>query len=392
MDFSRVLVTDRLAWELFGAAANERLLFSRPTSQESLPKTGGLTRQRALSLLILFDQLVLHDINDAFRLPDLEKDGIVEVMPAATMPKGVQPLDTRWRNGPLAHRGRPPRNLLQSLSLIQQFRPFVINRLLKGHQWEFFAMIAKGLRISKRQCLESFFEYSTAVAQGDQNTLRDNVFGVALPKDFLKELTDELFDFSARGEILSPPNAVLIAAILFAEELANIKSLSTTLGLGVATEHYGESFRPEPALSGVELDATTAANRFLVLRSAFVEEGGFMPRIDGMKDALALRKDPHLAAVREQLAAFHGGLIAGDRQAVLEARNEIRSARQKLKRRAHWDKALRWLAYLSVPVGVAELFSGSPPLVGTSIAAIGAAGVAGSRNIEKRNEWVLFGT
>lgn len=78
MDFSRVLVTDKLAWELFGAAAREKLLFSRPGTEAGLPKRHAATQQRALSLLVLFDRLVVHDINDAFRLPDLEKDGLIE--------------------------------------------------------------------------------------------------------------------------------------------------------------------------------------------------------------------------------------------------------------------------------------------------------------------------
>lgn len=82
------------------------------------------------------------------------------------------------------------------------------------------------------------------------------------------------------------------------------------LGLGVATEHYGEYFRPELALRGRELDAVAAANRFLTLRTAFVGQGGFLPPLNSIKDALALRKDPHLRAVREQLALLHGGLVA----------------------------------------------------------------------------------
>jgi hypothetical protein len=51
--------------------------------------------------------------------------------------------------------------------------------------------------------------------------------------------------------------------------------------------------------------------------------------------------------------------------------------------------ALLWVAYLSVPVGVAEVLSGTPPLIGTLIAVIGAAGTAKSRKVERDNEWVL---
>ncbi len=102
MDFSRVLVRDNLAWELFSAAARENLLFSRPLTEEersNLSRRSRLTRQRALSLLVLFDHLVLHDYCNAFRLPDLEKDGIVEVMAGSDPVEEVPPLPTLVEQG-----------------------------------------------------------------------------------------------------------------------------------------------------------------------------------------------------------------------------------------------------------------------------------------------------
>ena len=294
----------------------------------------------------------------------------------------------------MALRGRPSKSLLQSLALIERFRPFVINRLLRMRgPTDFFTAVAGGLRIQRRRCLELFFDYALAAVRGDEAALREHVFTAAFPADLLREITKELFDFSSRAnEMLAPTNGMIICAILAAEEIATIQSLSTTLGLGVATEHYAESFRSEPALRGKELDAVSAANRFLTLRAAFAEEGGFIPRIDSIKDALALRKNPHLKAVRRQLALLHCGLTVGDRQAILEARRAIRKARQRLQHRVAWERALGWVAYLSVPIVVAELLSGTPPLVGTSIAVIGAAGTAGSKKVEKDNQWVLFGT
>ncbi len=289
----------------------------------------------------------------------------------------------------MANRGRPPKKLLQSLSLIQRFWPFVVNRVLLAiREIKFFPALANGLKISRR-CVELFLDYALAAVRGDQVSLREHVVATALPEDFLRELTAGLFHFD------DPPdagNSALLCAIIAAEQVATIQALSSRLGLGVATEHYGEVFRSETALNGEELDAIAAANRFLALRAAFVEEGGLLPHIKGIKDTLALRKDPRLKAVREQLALLHSGLVLGDRQAISEAGREIRKARQSLKRRTGWDKALRWVTYLEVPVGVAEVLIGTPPVVGTSIAVVGAAGAAGSRKVERDNEWALFGT
>ena len=291
------------------------------------------------------------------------------------------PLPTRWRMGSLANRGRPPKELLRSLSLIQQLRPFVVNRVsVAVRDLQFFSALARGMRISRKQLVELFLDYVIAVAQGDTAALRGHAFASALPRKFLREMTSGLF---RTDEPLTAPDTAIIYAILAAYQIAEIQAVSARVGLGVATHHYGGVFRSESALAGDKLDAISAAGRFLTLRAAFAEEGGLWPRIDTIKDALALRKDPRLQNVRSQLALLHGGLATGDRDAISEARREIRKARQRLQRRAGWDRALRWVAYLSVPVGVAEVLSGTPPLVGTSIAVIGAAEPPGQ---ERSNE------
>jgi hypothetical protein len=282
--------------------------------------------------------------------------------------------------------------LLQSLSLVQEFRPLVTNRLLTVSN-EFVSIVAGKLGVSRRALIDTFLDYAIAYAQGHDVIVREHVFNELLPKGLLGEITDELFYFSAKGEhYLSPTNAILVLAIVFAKEIAVIRELSTKHNVGVATEHYGRAFRSEPALQGKQLDAICAANRFLILRAAFADGGPGMPRIDGVRHALLLRSDPNLKAVREQLRVFHGGLRVGDPIAILEATREIQRARRALKLRAGWDKALAWLTYMSVPVGVAEVLAGSPPIVGTAVSIVGAAGTAAARRVEKKNQWALFGT
>jgi hypothetical protein len=386
-------VTDRLAWEILSAAEREKLLFvrdsSEPRPQAQLQSVG----QRALSLLVLFDRLAIHELGDGnFRLPDLESEGIVEIVTASQPTDKIRALETKKRKVRMGPCRRLSKMHLEALSRLQQFRPLVINRL-DSVENKFFAALANGLRVSKRRCLELFLDYAVAYVQGDGAALRTHLFSKVLPKDLLRDVRKELFDFSARGEdYLGPDNEVLVMGMIFANEIAIIQELSARLKLGVATEHYGERFRSDLALRGQQLDAVAAANRFLILRAAFADEGGFMPRINGIRHALSLRKDPHLKAVREQLRIFHGGLTTGDRLAIIEARREIQKARKRLESRVGWDKALRWLAYLSVPVGIVEILNGSPPIVGTSLSAVGAGGIAKSRQVERNNEWVLFGT
>ena len=112
MNFGKVLVTDRLAWDIFGAAALEKFLFLGDPSEQAPQRRAGMARQRALSLIVLFDRLLIHEFGKgAFRLPDLEKDGIVEIIPADQPSVAVPPLATTWRKGELGSRGRPPKGL-----------------------------------------------------------------------------------------------------------------------------------------------------------------------------------------------------------------------------------------------------------------------------------------
>ena len=66
VDFGRVLVTDRLAWEIFGAAALEKLLFLGHPSEPPPQKRAGFAGQRALSLIVLFDRLLIHEFGDGY--------------------------------------------------------------------------------------------------------------------------------------------------------------------------------------------------------------------------------------------------------------------------------------------------------------------------------------
>jgi len=94
-------------------------------------------------------------------------------------------------------------------------------------------------------------------------------------------------------------------------------------------------------------------------------------------------RNQYLKTMREQLNLFHGGLTSGDKHTVLEARREIQKARRRLERRSRWERALRWLTYVSVPVGIGEGLIWNISVAGPSFSVMGAAGTAASRHVEK---------
>jgi hypothetical protein len=74
-----------------------------------------------------------------------------------------------------------------------------------------------------------------------------------------ENLKEQLFSFA---DPLCSMNAILLFAVVFAEEIAVIQDLASKTGLPVATDHYQERFSKDPALAGREIDALTLVNRF----------------------------------------------------------------------------------------------------------------------------------
>lgn len=395
MNFGNVLATDRFAQELFASAAKEQMLFFRSPRTELPTTVGGLSSQRALSLVVLFDRILIHELGPGeLRIPDLEHEGIVQIVPLEEPLGKVAPLATTWKG---SRRGSPPNSLLESLSRIQQLRPLVASRLV-GLDLDFVNFVARKVGISRRQFIEQLLDYATVYAQGENGALKKHVINEMLPVDLVKDMTNDLFHFEFRDEKLDAVNSLLVAASLAADEIAIIRELSAAHGAPVATKEYGKAFRSIPALKGKEFDAVCAANRFLILQSALLNREPCMPHIDGIRHALSLRKNPYLKAMREHLKVLNVGLSVCDSAAIAEAAREIQRARHALSRRTAFDKPLAWLSYMSVPAAAVQPLLGTS-ILGLSVAVIGAAstliGAAGTftgRRIQHKNQWALFGS
>lgn len=384
-DFTRVLLTDKVAWELFGLAARERMLYTSDAGENPPVPQRGAVSQRALSFLVLFDKVIVHDFSEgAFRIPDLESDGIVQVIARGEPAHPVEPLRTRWKEGPLRSRRKPPASLLRSLRLLKEERPLIIDRLLSVRSdWE--RSLAAALRVSRRGFLSTFFDYALACVEGDQIVLRESLLN-RLPNDMLAHWTRRLFDFQVKDDLMDEFTAKMVFAIAFADEVRIIQELSEQLGVGVATEHYRSKYTSRPPA----LDARSVADHFVVLRAALAEDRGALPRIRDIRHAVALRRDANLRSLREMLVEFNRSVQCGDANAVASARREVARAKRAMARRHQWQRGLDWVTYLALPVGIAEVLTGAPPIAGTSLSVLGATGAALVSHAKRHHRWVLF--
>lgn len=179
-------------------------------------------------------------------------------------------------------------------------------------------------------------------------------------------------------------------ALVASQEIQIAKDLSAQFGVGVASHYYGVRLESARAASR-SLPPTLAANGFLTVRAALAEDRGVLPHIEGITHALALRRDPNLKALKEHLGHMNVALQNGRPDDLLRARLEIMKARKVLQRKRRWERALTWLTYLSVPVGVAEALVAGLPVASTTVSVLGASGAAYMQRMQKSNEWVLFG-
>lgn len=384
-DFTRVLLTDKVAWQLFGLAAREQMLYTSSAGDNPPIPQRGAASQRALSFLVLFDKVIVHDFSEgAFRIPDLESDGIVQVIARGEPATPVEPLNTRWKKGPLGKRRRPPKSLLRSLRLLKEERTLVIDRLLSvPSDWE--RSVAVALGVSRRGFLNAFFDYALACVEGDNEIIRESLLN-RLPDDMLAHWTKRLFDFRLKDDLMDEFTAKMVFAIAFADEVRIIQELSEQFGIGVATEHYRSKYTSRPPA----LDPRSLADHFVVLRTALAEDRGVLPRIRDIRHAVVLRRDPNLRSLREMLVEFHRSIQAGDADALESARREVRRAKRAMARRQTWQQGLDLVTYLAVPVGIAEALTGLPPIAGTSLSVLGATGAAIVSHGKRRQGWVLF--
>ena len=253
-------------------------------------------RQTVLSLLVLFDNLIVHNSHpNEYRIPDLEHDGILQVVNVPEPITKPAPLKSKWLPSRFDPRPRAPTRVLRTLAQMQSYRPLIVDRLVtyrprKGEMFEFESFMAKTLRISRRRYFSEFLDLAINYVLGNKEAIAENVIERALPKRLLNPIKRELFDFSRRGKLFGPTNATLIAAIIFAQELGAIQELSSKHGVGVATHYYRRARRdPSRGMEPFGNEPSQVPRSFRLIRSILHEEGHFFPRIESISHALKLR-------------------------------------------------------------------------------------------------------
>ncbi len=384
MRYGSVLLLDKYLSSFIGQASREGLL--SPGSNKHLEKQfrkSSTVREDCLALVVLFDHVLVPDYGGNFHIPIMEDAGLLRTL----VPESVK-RDT----SPAATRSEGYRRRAEMLEQCAALRPLVLNWIGKKRATPFEREFMRPMGISRKELYDGMLAHALAFYRRDRKGLRASPL-----RDWMTSEAIALVD-----QELSNPSTPETAdeGIPHFEYMFLLLALSTTLVRDYQTmSHDHEAVAASHELTGFcrhagkeQIAPEEAARRFRLVYCAIEEEGLYLPKLGGIRDALSLRRDSSWSAFRTQLLLFIEHFAKGDRDAVAGLREEIRRASRALTRVGRLDRAIKWTTYASLPVGIAESLVLGAPIAGTAMSLFSAAGTAAADILQRRYDWVLFGS
>lgn len=358
--------------------------------------------QEALAHLIVFDELLMlstYDEGDSLlpHVPVLEDEGLLRVLPISSgAGREIDHSDTRAvAEGFYKH--------ARHLESYASVRPFVLNRLVRQITEHgdvglgFLESLSEATGLSFEKAVSAVLDYCTY----GWLDLRDGTDRQKKIKQLLgsqvTELIDELKGEAARSQAHESGSVNRILEMILSEQFASedvlrLIDVSIREGAGVASFEYNGPWGQWERPSVWQADTTHTSHTFCLIRCALEEEGRYFPRIDGIKHALTLRRDPNLRALKSQILLFREHLGLGDREALARIRGEIREASRSLEIAGVIDTAETWATVVSLPVAAAEMLTYGGSVAGTILSVFSVAALAMSSSLRSGRQWVFFGT
>lgn len=382
-DFSKVVLGSQIDLALVGQAAMDGFL--APGAAEDLTNLGRKMRnkQEALSLLVLFDQVILPDATGGnYEIPILEREGILQIHRGERLLlKDFEGSD--WQ------RNRDPEISVRVLDRTVSVRPLVLEYVAR-RSIEFVNEAAPLLGFTRKELINSIIDLAHFHYLGDKDRLKTNPIVQALPSSFIKDIRKGLKS-QPPSDNINPIDVILIGAAHAGALLDYYFRLSQSFRTGVATNEFSGKGRLWNKHPEIQDQIENVAESFCLVRAALHEESHFFPKIEGIRHALKLRSDPNLKAFREQLALFQNGLMQGDGSDIFRLVKEVYRSAGALRRNSMVKQGLEWLTLASLPASVVETLIQGLPVTSLSLSIFSIAGTMYSNRIDNLHRWVLFG-
>lgn len=141
-----------------------------------------------------------------------------------------------------------------------------------------------------------------------------------------------------------------------------------------------------------EIITTTKSigDSYQILRLSFEKMVGQLPKLNSLTEVLRLKEKRHrdITRLRSVLSEIEQSLREGRTAAIHKAENEISKAAKDLSWGNTVDKVSKWTMYLSLPVGIIELYLAMPPVTGISFTSLGIASTLTAGVVKAKNQWI----
>lgn len=383
LDFSKVILGDKIELGLIGQASTENLIGKDTDSGSIALSRRSRKKQEALAFLVLFDKLIISNlVGGRYSIPSLEDKNILKVLNVT--PKLVKDFaGTGWLEN------RDPNVFLKCLNRTTTVRPLILNYLARN-RIEFPSYIAKATKESYKKVINEIINFAHAHYSCDEDGIKKNLFSSILDDQLIKDIRKNL-TVQTESNFWNPIDVILLGAFHAGALLESYMELSMEHKAGVATfEFLGSSHLWNNCpISQRKLE--NIGNDFLLLRTSLHEEMTFFPRIDGISHALRLKKDPNIKAFRKQLSLFQNSIIKGDASDLTLLRREVKSAAQALSKISSSRRKFSWLTYLTIPATALESIFIGLPIMSLSISVPTIGFNVYDSVVSKKNKWILFG-
>jgi hypothetical protein len=181
---------------------------------------------------------------------------------------------------------------------------------------------------------------------------------------------------------------ILHSAIGIRDSLSDTRSLLDIGGENRAEISWSNS--AEITSTATLSDATTGTPDERVIVKALLEEIRGFPTPSSIEGADRIRDSRRMRALWRRIISWSDALRGGKIELADEIRKDLKKASQELAGAETSMRRAGWAGYVSLPVGVAEIVFGLPPVASLGLGVLGVGIDAQSRLARWKNRWFIW--
>lgn len=326
------------------------------------------TRQKVFQMLLLYDEIIFPDFDPTYEYENLQNEGNFS----------IYSLDDFLQYDPIHEEGH--------IEFSEHVKPAIIPKITKELKKY---IILKDDNVSYKSIASEIYD----IALGRSKKINNNVERILEVNKFMFDLQHQQY-FKKMDELNAPS---VINRNRFYTDLAQLVISSyerLCWQLEISSNRDAYIINCDYQLSKIgcdnyQKDISSYLNSYKILKYECSKIIGNLPKMNSLHDVFEMKEKrkndiKNLNDVLEQLEYTLKN--NGKEQTVIKASNEVKKASDALNKRNDLASVGKWTTLLSVPVSLAEILCGLPP-IGLSLSVIGTGTCIVDKIIKRRNGW-----